>query len=273
MQKNDWNPDLYLKFEKERTQPSIDLVSRLSIWPETIIDVGCGPGNSTKVLFQRWPYAKVTGVDNSPVMIEKAGKDFPQHEWRVLDAGTDEIEGNFNLVFSNATIQWIPDHARLLKKFRSLLTEKGAIAVQIPLFWNMPVGKTLERISSNARWNKLTAGVKSLFTIHDPGFYYDQLSSLFPLVEMWETNYMHIMDSHMTILDMIRSTGLKPYHDRLGTNENKKAFEEEILKEVEKDYPVQQNGKVIFPFRRLFFIAYNTVSSLGKSVSIMGDPS
>jgi trans-aconitate 2-methyltransferase len=256
MQKTDWNPGQYLKFEKERTQPSVDLVSRLTIWPETIIDIGCGPGNSTRVLFQRWPYARVTGVDNSPAMIEKARKDFPQHNWRVMDAGHDELEGNFNLVFSNATIQWIPDHARLLKKFHSLLTDKGAIAVQLPLFWDMPVGQAIERISANTRWNKLTDGVRALFTIHGPGFYYDQISSLFPLVEMWETYYMHIMDSHISILEMIRSTGLRPYHEKLGTEENRQAFDDEIRKEIERDYPVQKNGKVIFPFRRLFFIAY-----------------
>jgi len=256
MQNTDWNPEQYLKFDKERTQPSIDLLSRLSIWPETIIDIGCGPGNSTRILFQRWPYAKVTGVDISPAMIEKAKTDCPQHDWRVLDAGSDEIAGKFDLVFSNAAIQWIPNHAELLNKFYHLLTDKGTVAVQLPLFWDMPLGKAIEQIAMNSRWNKLTAGVRNLFAIHDSSFYYHHLSSLFSSVEIWETSYLHIMDSHLSILDMIKSTGLRPYHERLGTDENRKSFEDEILKEIGKDYPLQKNGKVIFPFKRLFFIAH-----------------
>jgi trans-aconitate 2-methyltransferase len=252
----DWNPELYLKFEKERTQPSIDLVSHLTIWPETIIDIGCGPGNSTKILFQRWPYAKITGVDISPAMIEKAKSDFPQHNWWILDAGKDEITGKYDLVFSNATIQWIPNHAELVNKFYSILNEKGVLAVQLPLFWEMSLGKAIKRIAENIRWNSLMAGVTALFTIHDRSFYYDHLSSLFTSVEIWESSYMHILDSHMSILEMIRGTGLRPYLDSLKSTGDKNDFEEEILIEIQKDYPFQRDGKVIFPFKRLFFIAY-----------------
>ena len=116
--KKDWNPELYLKFDKERTQPSIDLVKRINFdKPERILDIGCGPGNSTQILVLRWPDSEIIGIDNSPAMIEKARKDYPKQEWRILDAGTDEITGIFDIVFSNATIQWIPDHIKLLNKF------------------------------------------------------------------------------------------------------------------------------------------------------------
>jgi trans-aconitate 2-methyltransferase len=253
----DWNPDLYLKFDKERIQPSIDLVSRIKIDnPSRIIDIGCGPGNSTQVLFQEWPDSTITGVDNSPAMIAKAKKDYPNQNWEILDAGKDEIQGTFDIIFSNATIQWIPNHADLLKKLHGILNEKGLIAIQIPLFWDMPIGKAIIKIAGENRWDSATKGVNELFTIHNYSYYFDQLSQLYCPVDIWETSYMHIMDSHFSILEMIRSTGLRPYLDRLETEKEKKDFEEQVLIEINKDYQEQKNGKVIFPFKRLFFIAY-----------------
>lgn len=258
MNKKDWNPDLYLKFDKERTQPSIDLVSRITIHkPSRIIDIGCGPGNSTQILVQKWPDSMIIGVDNSPAMIEKAKKDYPDQNWQILDAGKDKFEGDYDLVFSNATIQWIPDHVNLLKKFHQLLSEKGIIAVQIPLFWDMPLGKAILNIAANSRWNSVTKEVTALFTIHDYPFYYDNLSELYHSIDIWESNYIHILDSQYSILEMIRSTGLRPFLDRLASDTDKKDFEDMVLKEIRKDYPLQKDGKVLFPFKRLFFIAKN----------------
>jgi trans-aconitate 2-methyltransferase len=257
MNKNDWNPELYLKFGRERIQPSIDLVNRIHFTnPRKIIDIGCGPGNSTQILVQKWPDAEITGVDNSSAMIERAKKDYPEQNWRLLDAGNDEIEGNYDIIFSNATIQWIPDHSGLIRKFYNLLSDKGVIAIQIPLFWDMPVGKAIRKIAAANRWISITRGVSNLFTIHDYSFYYDILSDLGLSTDIWETDYFHILDSHLSIREMIRSTGLRPYLDRLETKADKQVFEETVLKEIDKDYPLQKDGKVLFPFKRLFFIAY-----------------
>jgi len=256
MNKTDWNPNLYLKFDKERTQPSIDLVSRIIFnSPSRIIDIGCGPGNSTQVLVQRWPDSEIIGIDNSPAMIEKAKKDYPNQDWQLLDAGTDEIAGKFDIIFSNATIQWIPDHANLLKKFHNMLFDNGVLAVQIPLFWDMPLGKSIANIAENRRWKSETQDVTSLFTIHDSSFYYDILSDLFHSIDIWETDYIHILDSQISILEMIRSTGLRPFLDRLQSENDKNDFEAMVLKEIKKDYPLQKDGKVLFPFKRLFFTA------------------
>ena len=121
MKNKDWNPELYLKYNKERIQPSIDLVSRINFDnPRNIIDIGCGPGNSTHVLTERWPDAKITGIDNSPAMIEKAQNDYPSQTWKVMDAGNLVFDEKYDIVFSNATIQWIPDHKKLLADFKSL---------------------------------------------------------------------------------------------------------------------------------------------------------
>jgi trans-aconitate 2-methyltransferase len=252
----DWNPDLYLKFHSERTQPAIDLVSRINIDnPEKIIDIGCGPGNSTQILFQRWPESKILGVDNSPAMIEKAIKDYPHQDWRILDVGKEEIHGKYDLIFSNATIQWIPDHSGLLLGLHAHLTDNGIIAVQMPLFWDMPLGKAIDKIASDNRWVKILKGVKELFTIHNCAYYYNVLSQQFNSIVLWETNYVHVMGSHLSILEMIRSTGLKPYLEFLENSSDKNDFETMVLKQMEKDYPLQDDSMVLFPFKRLFFIA------------------
>jgi trans-aconitate 2-methyltransferase len=253
----DWNPDLYLQFQSERTQPSIDLINRInSVEPKSIIDIGCGPGNSTQVLANRWPKSKITGLDSSTAMIKKAKKDYQKQSWIVADALTYESEIKYDIVFSNAVIQWIPNHEKLLTKFYRILSDHGIVAVQIPLFWDMPLGKIINNTAKDERWNTQTEGVFDLFTIHNHSFYYEQLSELFSSIEMWETHYMHVLDGHISILKMMRSTGLKPYLDKLDDDLEKKEFEEEVLKEIKNAYPIQKNGKVLLPFKRLFFIGY-----------------
>jgi trans-aconitate 2-methyltransferase len=256
LNKNDWNPDHYLQFDTQRTQPSIDLASHIHIEkPANIIDIGCGPGNSTHILFQRWPDAHITGIDNSAAMIEKAKTDYPGMDWRLLDAAKDRIEGKYDIVFSNAAIQWMPDHSALLKKFHDLLSDKGVIAVQVPLFWKMPLGRAISGLAEGVRWGSVLKGTSERFTFHDYSYYYDLLSPLCETIEIWETDYIHILDSRLSILEMISSTGLRPYLDRLKSDTDKEDFKTLVLDEIAKDYPLLKDGKVLFPFKRLFFIA------------------
>ncbi len=115
---SDWSPQQYLKFSNERTQPSIDLVTKIKVDnPRSIIDIGCGPGNSTKVLHERWPDAEIVGLDNSSKMIERARKDYPDWKWMLGDASKLETGQSYDIVFSNATLQWIPDHDILIPRF------------------------------------------------------------------------------------------------------------------------------------------------------------
>lgn len=254
----DWNPAHYLEYRNERTQPSIDLVNRIKINynPSGIIDIGCGPGNSSEVLFRRWPAAKFTGLDSSENMIEKAKHDYPGKVWVLADALTFSPEDKFDILFSNATIQWIPRHEELITRFHQWLTERGMLAIQLPLFWTMPVGKSLRAIAQQSRWKPLIGKALDLVTIHDPRFYYDLLSRLFRNTELWVTDYMHVFDSHLSILNMIRSAALKPYFDLLTYGNDSSDFETLILEEIKKAYPLQEDRKVLFPFKRLFFTAY-----------------
>jgi trans-aconitate 2-methyltransferase len=255
---SDWSPESYLKFGNERTQPSIDLVNRIRVdrQPETIVDIGCGPGNSSRVLNERWPNARLTGVDSSPKMIEKARSDYPQCEWILADAATFSSDTKFDIVFSNAAIQWIPDHEHLLARLCGLLSSEGILAVQVPQFKNMPLSQAIERATQQDRWKKQTAHCSDLFSYHTYGFYYDELSKHLRRIEMWETRYHHVLESQLAIIEWIRSTGLKPYLDSLDSDEERAAFEEAVLAEVKKDYPLQKDRKVLFPFIRLFFVGY-----------------
>ena len=256
MREKDWDSELYLKFAKENNWQCIDLISHINLEnPSKIIDIGCGPGNVTQLLAQRWPKSHITGIDNSQSMIERAKKDFPNLNWELVDAGKDEISGEFDIIFSRATIQWIPNHFELLIKLRSLLSDNGIIAIQLPLFFDMPVGKSIALISKSDRWSKFTKGVNELFTIHNYSEYHDLLSKLFSSFNIWESNYIYVLNSQYSILERIRTTGLKPYLDQLENDIDKNEFEETVLAEIKKEYPLQKNGKVLFPFKRLAFIA------------------
>jgi len=254
---NEWNPEQYLQFKSERTQPAIDLVSRINIaYPRSIIDIGCGPGNSTQILLNRWPDSEVVGLDNSTTMIGKARKDYPDQKWIVSNAENIDPNSKYDLIFSNATLQWIHHHEILLPRLFECLNPGGAIAVQIPMFKNMSINVAIETVANYSKWTKYTKGCQELFTFRDMGFYYDILNKLAKGVELWESSYFHILNSQESIIDFIRTTGLKPYLEQLPSDEMRSEFEQDVLTECKKYYKLQSNGKVLFPFDRLFFIGY-----------------
>jgi len=162
----------------------------------------------------------------------------------------------YDLVFSNAAIQWIPNHEDLLGRMASLLVDRGALAVQIPLFREMPMGISIDEVSRRAQWNSRTGHCRDLFSYNSYGFYYETLSALFSRIEMWETSYLHEMDSQEALIDWVSSTGMRPFLDAIEKGSEKEAFAVEVLEMVKDDYPLQRNGKVLFPFKRLFFVAY-----------------
>ncbi len=258
MNNKDWNPNAYLQFHNERLLPSVDLVARIdSENPQKIIDVGCGPGNSTQVLYNRWPKAQILGIDNSSSMIEKARLDYPDQKWEIMDAEKDVMPKGFDIVFSNATIQWIPDHAGLIRKFKLMLNTGGTMAIQLPLFFDMPLGQSIQKIALENNWSADLSKVSDLFTIHPAGSYYNMMAGLFSKIQLWETSYIHVFNSHQLVLEMIHSTGLRPYLQLFDNETEKKRFEDLVFDSIRRDYPDQEDGKVLFPFKRLFLVAKN----------------
>jgi trans-aconitate 2-methyltransferase len=256
---NRWNPYSYLKYEFERTLPSRDLAAHIEVPdPQRIIDIGCGPGNSTRILRDRWPNANIAGLDASEEMIEKAKTAYPTGEWIVAEAETWNPAGKYDIVFSNAALQWMPDQANIITRLFGYLKDGGVLAVQVPLNSDSPLHKALIAVSTMDEWRHRMLGCDSRITYNDESFFYDILSTLTPRIELWITTYLHIMGSHQDLIDWYSSTGLKPYLGRIDTDEGKERFKQQILEECKGGYPVQRDGKVIFPFKRLFFIAWKS---------------
>ena len=252
----EWNAEQYSKFEKERTLPAIDLADSInSENVRTVLDIGCGIGNSTAVLKRRFPNARVIGADNSDDMLNAAGKNYPELEFIKLDAGKDivSISDRYDVVFSNACIQWIPDHRLLIKSLMELLNEKCTLAVQIPQQDKHPMHRIIKSVAESEKWTQKIPVSRVFYTLTEEE-YFDILSELSDNFRMWETVYFHTMPSHKSIIEWYKGTGLRPYLEQL-SDSDKGEFENDVLTETQKYYPVQQNGKIIFRFPRLFFTA------------------
>ena len=250
----DWNPGQYLKFERDRNKPIMDLFSHVHLEaPKRIVDLGCGPGNSTRFLAARWPEAELIGLDSSKAMLETACKAMPDVQWLALDATGDlSALGRFDLVFSNAALQWMPDHARVLSNWFELLNPGGTLAIQLPCNHGNPVHRTLQRLPESEAWRgKLRPSPLRQFPA---GNYYDILSGLPCEFELWTTRYYHVLQSHEDIIEWYKGTGFRPYSGQL--NEiDQASFLADVLEQIRPFYPPQADGKILFDFERLFFTA------------------
>jgi trans-aconitate 2-methyltransferase len=252
-----WDPDQYLKFENERTQPSIDLAARIEIEiPRSIIDIGCGPGNSTAILRNRWPKAQFTGLDSSPAMIEKAKRDRRDTNWIVADAPTYHFNEKYDIVFSNAAIQWMPDHTSLIPRLLDIVNSSGALAVQVPANWDSPLHLAVRNVASQGKWSGMIAGVERILSNNTPEFYYDIISSAGTRVSLWTTTYYHILKSHTELVEWYKGTAMRPFLEKLPDDEARSEFEQEVLTRCKATYHAQRDGRLLYPFRRIFFIAY-----------------
>lgn len=252
-----WDAEQYLKFAGERTQPVYDLLHRIRLEnPRRIVDMGCGPGNSTEVLRQRWPAAYLAGVDSSPEMIAKARQSCPEGVWVQGDAANWRGEEPFDLIFSNAMLHWVPDHDGACRHLLDLLAPGGALAIQVPAHYDSPLHREIIEVSHDPRWGERMEGARRAMTNQPPGFYYDLLTSLCSHLDLWETTYYQVMSGPEAILEWFRGTGLRPYLEALEGQEEPRAFEQLLLKRYTETYPRRASGNVLFPFRRLFLVAY-----------------
>ncbi|PWU04551.1 MAG: trans-aconitate 2-methyltransferase [Terriglobia bacterium] len=252
-----WDADLYLKFGDERTQPVRDLIHRIQLTnPRRIMDLGCGPGNSTAELRRRWPLSAIAGLDNSPEMIAKARESFPGAQWEVADAASWKPPEPFDLVFSNAMLHWLPDHGRLCRHFMEQVTEGGALAVQVPAHYDSPLHREILDVSHDPMWDAQMAAARQRLTHQPPAFYYGTLQPVARHVDLWETTYYHVLAGPEAVVEWFRGTGLRPFLEALPGKEERARFESLLLERYRVVYPRQNDGKILFPFRRLFFIAY-----------------
>ena len=235
----------------------MDLVHRIALEaPATIIDVGCGPGNSTEVLRRRWPAAHVTGLDNSEPMIREAQRAYPLGTWVLGDAAHMDAAQRYDLVFSNAVLQWVPNHAQLIPDLLARVAPRGALAVQVPANWGSPLHQALLAAAAAEPFDAHVAGCRDLLAYHEPAFYYDLLAPRSTRLALWETTYYHELADHRGLIEWYKGSGMRPYLQALPDDALRQAFEAAVLERAQPGYPLQSNGKVLYPFRRVFFVAY-----------------
>ena len=250
-----WDAGPYLRFGDERTRPAIDLLSRIELAaPRSIVDLGCGPGNSTGLLRERWPEAAITGLDASPDMLAAARRDHPGIDFVLADIATWSPAEPCDLVFSNAALQWVGDHERLLSRLIDAVAANGALAVQMPRNHDFATHRLMRQVAAEGPWRGKLAGARDPSPVKPPEFYYDWLAPSCRRIVLWETNYIQIMDSIEAIIAWLRGTGLRPFLARLDKAEQHQ-FLERYATLLAEEFPARADGKVLLPYPRLFFIA------------------
>jgi trans-aconitate 2-methyltransferase len=249
-----WNDAQYLKFGDERTRAARELLARVPVSvAERVVDLGCGPGNSTVLLRERWPSAHVVGVDNSPEMLRRARADAPDIEWIEGDAADWRPSTPVDVLFANAVLHWLPDHATLVPALLESVRPGGALAIQMPHNFEEPSHKLMRELPGP--WAERTKRVSALTPAGSPSFYYDLLTTRSSHVDIWETRYEHVMTDGDAIVEWVKGTGLRPYLDALTDGAERAAFLRAYKEGIEGAYPQRLDGKRLFSFPRLFIVA------------------
>jgi trans-aconitate 2-methyltransferase len=253
----DWNPELYLKFSDQRARPAADLIAQIKLNnPARIIDLGCGPGNSTAQLNKRWPQARLTGLDSSREMLAQARQKHPGWTWIESSIERWTPDAPYDLVFSNAALHWVANHGETFPRLLGHVAPGGALAVQMPNNFHSPVHVAMKEVAASPRWAAVLGAAEEHYAVETPAFYYDALRRTASLLNIWETEYLQIMDGPRAVLDWIRSTGMRFYLERLPGDAERQQFEADCLQRIEQAYVANDQGKVLFPYKRIFILAY-----------------
>lgn len=250
-----WSATQYLRFEDERTRPVRDLVARVpNLDPARAADIGCGPGNSTEVLRERYPRTEIVGVDSSPDMIAAARKRLPEVAFEVADVVGWAGEG-FDVILANAVIQWIPDHESLLPQLMKKLARGGSLAVQAPDNLDEPLHWLMRQVAADGPWGtKLEGAARARASRRGADWYFRLLRMQASRVDVWRTTYFHPLAGAHALVEWVKGTGLPPFIDPLDPAE-RQLFLARYEAEIEEAYPAEPDGTVLLPFPRLFFIA------------------
>jgi trans-aconitate 2-methyltransferase len=251
-----WSASQYVKFEDERTRPARDLIARIpNAAVASAADIGCGPGNSTEVLRERYPHARIVGVDSSPDMIEAARKRLPGVAFEVADIRQWEPERPLDVILANAALQWIPGHETLAPELIGKLRRGGALAVQTPDNLDEPSHRLMREIAAGGPWAaKLKNAAKARAERHSAEWYFRLLRAYASHVDVWRTTYYHPLAGAKAIVEWVKGTGLRPFINPLEKSER-----EDYLARYEaaiaEAYPAEADGTALLPFPRLFFVA------------------
>jgi trans-aconitate 2-methyltransferase len=250
-----WNPERYLAFGDERTRPAVDLLAHVPLaGPARVADLGCGPGNSTRLLCERWPEADVLGIDSSAAMLAKAEGSGIRARWLESDIATWTPDAPFDLLFSNAALHWLPDHANLLPQLLGHLRPGGVLAIQMPRNFAAPSHTLLREVASAGPWAGRLAPNLAEEPVAAPEWYHDLLAPLAAALDIWQTEYLHVLDGDDPVLSWVRGTALQPVVAALSAEEQV-LLEAEYARRLRLAYARRPDGRTLFPFRRLFIVA------------------
>lgn len=252
----DWSAKQYTTFEDERTRPVRDLLAAVpGHSASAAVDLGCGPGNSTELLLQRFPDAEVTGLDSSPDMIAAAQARLPRLRFQVADIAAWDAAGPFDAILANAVLQWLPDHAALLPRLVAKLAPGGSLAVQMPDNLQEPAHRLMREVAAEEPWAaKLAraAGVRG--EMGTPEWYYRVLRPHCARVDVWRTTYHHpLAGGADAVVEWFKGSGLRPFLAPLDGDEQT-GFLTSYRDRIAHAYPALPDGSVLLPFPRLFLV-------------------
>lgn len=250
-----WDPSDYLKFADQRLRPALDLLARIDAHaPARVYDLGCGTGNVTRLLARRWPAAEITGIDSSPEMLAAAqGADEDGGvRWQLADLAAWAPPAPADLLFSNAALHWLDDHAGLFRRLVAALAPGGILAVQMPRNHAAP-SHTCMAAAARPWWDRLSPLLRPS-PVGDPAFYHDVLAPHAAALDIWETEYLQLLTGDDPVLRWTRSTALAPLAEALD-GAARDAFLADYAARLRAAYPRRPDGTTLFPFRRLFIVA------------------
>jgi trans-aconitate 2-methyltransferase len=252
-----WDPAKYVQFGDYRNRPFFDLTARIHAEdPVQVVDLGCGPGNLTATLPERWPGARVVGVDSSAEMLAKAAPlaaEIPGLSFEQADIADWMPAPKTDVVVSNAALQWVPGHQDMMRRWLAALRPGAWFAVQVPGNFNAPSHALMRELAASDRWASKLAGVlRGGESVGEPGDYLRILLDAGCAADVWETSYQQVLTGTDPVLEWVRGTGLRPVLAALEEADAKR-FETEYAAALRETYPQGVHGTV-FPFRRIFAV-------------------
>ena len=246
-----WDSRQYLKYEDHRLRPAIDLIARIEASPAEVWDLGCGTGTITAMLAERWPMATVHGLDSSPQMLERAPS-VVGIDWVAGDIATWTAASPVDLLFSNAALQWLDDHAVLFPRIVASVASGGVIAVQMPRNHGAPSHTLLAETARSPRWSARVAHLIRPAPVAEPTFYYDLLRPLLDSIDLWETEYQQVLTGTDPVAEWTKGTAALPFLEALGGDAE--AFMADYAARLRDAYPPRPDGTTLFGFKRLFVV-------------------
>lgn len=246
-----WDPVQYLAFDDERQRPALDLLTRvMAETPGTVHDLGCGPGTVTRLLAKRWPGASVSGVDSSADMLSRAPEGGVR--WVQADIATWQPDAPADVIYSNAALHWLDDHAALFPRLLAALAPGGTLAVQMPRNHGAPSHTCMVDAAAAGPWKNAVTAVLRPSPVAEPDYYYGVLAPHCATLDIWETDYVHVMDGDNPVVEWTKGTALRPLLEAAG--EHADTFLAAYRARIADAYPKQADGKTLFPFKRLFLV-------------------